>query len=332
MESIVLASKRKINYVIDPRIELLSIIQVLSGETDENNIFNRYYSNNDYLSLIKNKFYKYRNHPVISLFNQYKKEGHYLGNSFILKYKIHPFLSLTSNDNETAKNLEQHLIDFAKLIDFESFFLSQKEYYFKVLNTNVNKLANAGNYFQELCDYYQINDYEINIIFKCVQSDWAENITTDNVFNNVCGVINYENNLPIFANSKNEQYLIFHECSHPFVAKAFENSLDFFTKTEILFINLEDNFAKREYPYYNMYLEETFVRAITLYLSFLNNYLTKEEYQKQQNSEMSQGFIFIHDICSLLEQFNFLTSVEKFKEIIIEKVIKLPKNTSKITH
>lgn len=95
MKSITITSKRKINYVIDPRIELLSIIQVLSGETEKDNIFNKYYSHNSYLSLIKDKFQQYQNHEIIKLFNQYKKEGYYLGNSFILKYKIEPFLSLS---------------------------------------------------------------------------------------------------------------------------------------------------------------------------------------------------------------------------------------------
>lgn len=325
MNSIVITSKRKINYVVDPRIELLSIIQVLSDETDEDNIFNKYYSNSAYTSLIKNKFEKYKFHEIIKLFNQYKKEGYYLGNSFILKYNLSPFLSLSSND-KIAEKLSPYLIDFAKLIDFEHFFQSQREYYLQILNHNVKKVDNAGDYFQELCDYYQINNYEINIIFKGVQSDWAENVTNGNIFNNVCGVIDYEKGIPIFADGKNEQYLIFHECSHPFVAKAFENSLDFFTETEILFINLKDSFAKEEYPYYNMYIEESFVRAITLYLSFINHYLSKEEYQRQQNSEVSHGFIFVNDICQLLEQFDFQTSVEKFKEIIIQKTIKLSQN------
>lgn len=310
MKKVIIKDKRKINYVIDPRIELLSIIQILAGE-----IKTAYYHESEYSNKIFNKYKQYINHQVVLKFKKYLSEGFYIGNQFILQYSNNPFLETQSNDKKCLE-FQKLLIKFVKDIEFEKFYLENANYYKKIIENNLNYINVKHNYLSDLKAYYQTSDITINIIFKLIQSDWGEFVLENNEFNNICGIIE-EKETPIFVDDNNERSLIFHECSHFFVTNSFKNENEFFVETEDIFFKVDENsVARLNYPYYNMYFEESIVRSITLCLSFKNGYITEQDYLKAIKDGIDLGFIFTKDFCDITLNNTYLKAISKIKRFI----------------
>ena len=309
----IVRTKSNIDFVINPQIELLSVVQILADENQKE--YKDWYADNKYyISEIRKWFGSYKNHPAILNYRKY-----YINNSQISKYSF----SLKGNQNQV--NLSNDEIEYFSLLDvfvkessFIDFFAEMSNYFKMVLDYNVDKI-NDLNICHDLSDYYK-QSIKIKVILKMTQGNWGEYISNDNNnFTVLCG-INKNEDLPVFVDYKQLSSLCFHECTHPFVNKFITTDYDLLVKSENIFIVIDENsIARKNYFTYNDYLEDLIVRAITAYMHFKYGYTTSEEYKKELDYMYEIGFVYINDIASILEKNDFYSSVEMIKKYLCEK-------------
>ena len=315
--------KDKIYYSIDPRTELLGIIQYLAGDHQTApDYYQKEYK--EYYQLIDNYFSKYKNHEAVLMFNNLLNEDNiFFGNSFILNYDK-DITSIINKDNNYDVCLKYlpYLRKFIEDTNYYNFFNNNKPLYEKIINNNLN-IIESNTYLEDYRNFYNEEEITIRIIFKLVQSDWGESVssTEDNkiVINNICGVSSIKNNLPIFITSNKQlQSLIFHESTHPIVTKHIKPYMQDIIDTEHVFINniLTYNFIQNNYPFYNVYLEESITRSLTLLIMHKYNYLLNEEINKSIKEEENLGFIYIRIIIDIFK--DYANKTKSFEECLKE--------------
>ena len=309
----IIRTKSNIDFVINPQIELLSVIQILADE-DQKEYKDWYADNRFYINKIRKWFGNYKNHPATLNYRKY-----YINNSQIVKYSF----SLKGNLNQA--DLSDNEIEYFSLLDdfvekssFLNFFVEMSNYFKMVLDYNVDKINNL-NICHDLSDYYN-QGIKIKVIFKMIQGDWGEYISNDNNnFTVLCGINKIEE-FPIFIDHNQLSSLCFHECAHPFVNKFITTDYDLLAKTENLFLAIDENsIARKNYYTYNEYLEDLIVRAITAYMHFKYGYTTLDEYNKELNYMNKIGFVYIKDIATILEKNDFYSSIEAIKNYLYKK-------------
>lgn len=315
--------KDKIHYSIDPRTELLGIIQYLAGDHQTDlEYYQKEYK--EYYQIIDNYFSKYKNHETVLMFNKLLNEDNiFFGNSFILNYDK-DITSIINKDNNYDICLKYlpYLKKFIEDTNYFIFFNQNKTLFERILNNNLNNIE-SNTFVEDYHNFYNEEEVTIRVIFKLVQSDWGESVsnTEDNkiIINNICGVSSMKNNLPLFITSNKQlQSLIFHESTHPIVAKHIKPYIQDIIDTEDIFINnvLTYNFIQDNYPFYNVYLEESITRSLTLLIMHKYNYLSDEEMNKSINEEEELGFIYNRIIMDIFKDYS--TKTKSFEECLNE--------------
>ena len=306
--------KSGINFIINPQIELLSVIQIISGYAYD---FKEYFciENNDYIDKIKHYFSNVKDHDVIK---KYRKMQ--IQNSHIMKYSFNADkLILNKNvDDQIIKDYLPLLNDFIEKSNFCQFFNEMKEYYLNILQFNIEKIKDL-KLDDNLSNYYQ-TPIKINMISKIIQSDWGEYLGNDNNEFIILGGVIEIKEYPLTINERSLTSLAIHECTHPFVNKWLTTDYDLLAKTEQLFIILDKDIpAKQFYVTYNEYLEDTVVRAITAVLHYKFNYKNEEEYEYELSTMENMGFIYIKEIANIILNNNFYKSMKLIKDYLFTK-------------
>lgn len=305
-----------IRFTIDPRIELLSVIQVLSA--DENN-FDEYFQNcfPQYFDKINKCFGQYRSHEAIKRFKELQiQHNFYFGNSYILRYSLTPFLSRVEscegiNNVFVERELDNYLIllkSFCEESNFILFYESLLKYYQDILDFNLSQISLSSSHIciKELEKFYNQKIEPLNIVLKLVQSDWAEaSHTYDNQQKqivNICGVQSCDK-YPVLLDDISLRSLIFHECSHPLVNRMIKDNDGIVKRMKPMYLkSLNNEFIKNYYPNMMEFIEELLVRASTLVMLYLNSYMDKNEYEAEIKQELAMGFEGIDLICTQLAE------------------------------
>lgn len=309
MEDVCL-KKNGILFSISPLIELISVIQIMAGDADGE--FKSYYylDNNEYITKIKERFSKYKNSSAIKNYYEYN-----VRNSQIMEYQFKNNILVCRNADasEKIKDYLKLLNEFLAESDFTSFYNENKDYYKNVINFNIKDLS-YDKLTDVLKNYYN-KDVKINMILKIVQSDWAEYLGCIDNYYTVLGGVSKILEYPQIVNEKGLISLAIHECTHPFVNQFLTSDYDFLGETEDIFLNLdENNEAKKYYSYYNTYMEDMVVRSITAYLQYKYVYEDWDAYQQELIYMENFGFIYMKDICKILEENDFYSSMISIKE------------------
>ena len=316
--------KSGINFVINPVIELLSVLQVMSGDI-EGNLKPYYYTdNNQYIEKIKEYFEKYKDHEAIKKYKDYR-----IFNSQIINYSFNNDELVLLSDDEKLKEYYVYLSNFVKDSNFIMFFNKMKDYYQEVLNYNTKNLEEL-NLSENMSKYYN-SEINIKMILKIIQSDWGEYLGKSNNEYTDLGGTSRIGEYPEIVDERGITSLIIHECTHPFVNKYLTTNYDLLAKTEEIYLELsDDSIAKKEYPIYNTYLEDLVVRAITAVIQYKFGYRTKDEFEKELSVQKSYGFNYIKEIADIflnndfqegINRINILSSNLVFLYDIINMVI-----------
>lgn len=307
--------KSGINFVINPVIELLSVLQVISGDIDGN--FKPYYyvDNNKYIDTIKEYFKNYKGHEAIIKFKDYK-----IFNSQIMNYSFeNNKLILLDENNEKLKEYNSYLNSFIKDSNFIEFYNNMNDYYKEVLNYNTNNLKEL-HLSENLSKYYN-SKIDIKMILKIIQSDWGEYLGNKNGEYTILGGTSEINDYPVIVNERGIVALAIHECTHPFVNKNLTSDYDLLIKTEHIYEQVDnESLARKNYQIYNTYLEDLIVRAITAVIQYKFGYKTKEEFEYELKVQESYGFIYIKEIASIFLNNSFESGIDLTKEFLINKV------------
>ena len=282
--------KGNLIYEVNYLIELLSVIQVLSGDYQR---FKDYYLiDSEYFENIKSYFSKFKYETIVELYDKLIIDNHTFGNSHILKYKVEDGKLVLPEENyhPLLDECLPYFNEFIKVTNFNKFFLDHSENYELLLDEKIN-LMRDSNIIDELSDYFN-TDINVRIIVKQIQSDWGEYINNDGgIYTIISGCTSRYEKLT------DDSVLVIHEVSHSFAHDFMNHNVDLVKSLSIS----KTDFIKTYYPNSEDYIEDLIVRALTAYIKYKYNISNKEQYEEEIKTMKELGFSDIDKVCHYLE-------------------------------
>jgi large-conductance mechanosensitive channel len=324
-----------INIKVDPRMELLSIIQHYTSWAEKHHTKLEFAYKNE----IDNYFKNYGQHPAVQKSEILTNSGfsYDAPATFVLYHSDLPeFKQIVPYSSYLIGRAggESNLIDFANKIrefsdttNFMEFFNSHKNYYFEIEN-DINETIGVYNYIKLLEDYYGESKRSYNIIpTQLFQSGgYGPEITTSegkDIYN-ICGTQTVIFGKPNFGNQDNLLGIILHEFSHSFVNPITEKNTNEINKYSKLMDPIKDKMQQMAYGNWLTCVNEHLVRANTIrFFVKLRENIIKENYLE---SEYQKGFIYIKKLDTLLDEYEKYRDVYTTYESFYPKIIELFKS------
>jgi len=332
---------------VDPRLELLSIAQYLSGYGDRLKGTMTTYDF-QYVQEIDEYFGPFKDHPVthfidtIALFSYDAPPTMmlYLSDPPELKNTM-PFSQYLKNRAWGEQNLEKfvnYLRDFALKSGFMSFYNSHRDFYDNIIQIMTDTLGDA-NYIAELEDYYGMenNSYTIIMVPLYKAGGYGPRMERpDGTYHiyNICGTFWLDNDIPVFGNSRQIKNLAWHEFGHSFVNPLTEKYKEEINKYSNLFEPINIQMSSQAYSNWQTCVNEHLVRAVTTRLALIHD--GEKEAERARQYELRHHFIYIDSLLAALEIYEnkrdkypafesfypeFLNVFEKYSNIPYENIM-----------
>jgi hypothetical protein len=303
-----LPAAQKINIRVDPRIELLAVVQLL-GKYDLINTFEFPYKHD-----INKHFSAYKGHPAVNEFTGMRAQGFsfdapptavlHLSNPPELN--INPpftdYLIQRAGGKEKLERFIRNLRDFARKTRFKAFFKSHHRTYSQMVE-RVKKKLEGVDYIGILEKYYGMKQRSYNIILvPLFRGNYGPRVKhKDGNFDifNIVSPLGIKNGLPEFGTVKYFEHLAWHEFSHSFVNPIqlqYQQQID---SCSSLFTPIANKMKQQAYDDWRITVNEHIVRAVTTRL----NYITKGKETGDQalRNEKLRGFLYVEPLCKKLE-------------------------------
>lgn len=295
-----------LNLTIDPRLELLAIIQYLSGSKMVGN-------SGAYATAIDAWFSEYKDYPVIQTFRYMESMGysHDLPVSSFLLFedytcKKQSFYWDSTSEEMNLKRLEyispeEALDDFYRLVgefvlisDFTGFFNSQKEFYRKRVKDAQDVLKNYPDMIAHMIDYYGYSheSYTLAISPLVIGGYGPALINLEGGTHAFC-VVDLDFSKMSESEFKQVTSWLFHEFSHSFINPLVEKHWDIFKEGQHIFEQIADKMEKQDYGSWWITVAEHFVRVSDIRLSELYYDIDNSKFLE---GEKGRGFIFISSV------------------------------------
>ncbi len=299
----------KLDISIDPRIELLSAIQVISD-------YKKINRNSAYSKEITEFFTPYSSHSAVKMTNDLENKYRFMNAGpvqFMLDLSSLPELKQHTDyskdllkrvgSKENMDNYRAAIELFAKESNFEKFWKSKEVFYNKILDltisgiTGVDLVKIVEDYFKE-----EQNSYNI-IISPLATGSYTHKIEVSNNKYDIysCNVTrDYTNEIPYI---KREVLLrnATHEFSHSFVNYLTDKYSQRVEESELLFQPIKSAMNQQSCGSWKECINEHIVRAINIRIHQLNWDSTL--WQKMLNEEKANQFIYIEPILDKLKEF-----------------------------
>ncbi len=311
-----------INVSIDPRIELLSVVQALS-DYDRVTDYDFTYKKN-----ITEYFSQYSNHEAVKTFNELNNKGSFFHlSSAAMLYLSNP-LELKKNQDfdqelintmgeESLNRFALQLKDFAVVTKFNEFYEKNRDFYKQVVEENA-KIINQGNYIMDIENYYGMKQHSYNIILApmfdtggyATRKEYKDGIYDIYSFQ---GTVHVQEDIPIVGDKKTFEALSWHEFGHSFVDPITVEYLEEINKYNQLYEPIADKMKKESYGNWESCVNEHIIRAIILRFSYLND--GKKAYDDLLYKDKNSGFAYVEELCKRLEEYeNDRENYKNFKE------------------
>ncbi|HPG41452.1 MAG TPA: DUF4932 domain-containing protein [bacterium] len=316
LDSRIQAEIDRLNIVIDPRIELLSVVQLLAEEKSGQEFGTKldYSYSRDVLAY----FQPFIDHPAVQKLAALRQLGfsHDALPKLVLHASAPPELQLIcplelylireTGGNKNVETFFQFLRDFAVQSDFTGFFNAHKELYTTIVRNEAGIISD-NDYVKVLETFYGEIRNSYNIILVPLYDGHGFGIYV-NLANGlqdiyaVCGFSRLQGGLPSLGVAKAYSYLVFHELSHPFIDLSiggFQQRIDRYAS---LYTPISANMRKQAYGTWSSCVEEHLVRVVTERLVYRDY---PEEMSAALESDKRLGFAYVgalSDRIALYEQ------------------------------
>lgn len=285
-------------FLVDKRTELMSIILALS---QGNEYIEEHFSFNvqdEYRQKVYNYFSKFKHHKCIQLAKRISEndEGFNFDNPIRLAFSLNENLEfegiiedylLKELENEKLlKEFMKEVVNFAKDSNFEEFYNLNYDYYSSKVK-ELKQLFNAELFICELQKFLKVNaenNFNVNIIPMLINANHGFKVDNINFAN--IGMIS-ENLKTIDEFNNGTVHTIIHEFAHTFVNCYTERSQLQIPK------NLEKTLKNMGYGNPIAYLNDTIVRAITIRL---REKIQNIDIQKFFEREDKFGFVYVKKV------------------------------------
>lgn len=319
-----------LNIQVDPRIELLTTVQIIS----EYPFLTSFESG--YKSKVIKYFSPYSNHKAVKLFKEMYPEGfsfdappaimlHY-SSSIDLKL-IHPLEDdyiERAGGQEKLDEFMEALRQFAADTKFDEFYNSNIEYYKKMVNLNANTIKNK-NYIEEVENFFgkKNNSYTVILASLVHSGGFGSNIKLENGESDIYSVLGpteMKNSVPSYGTQDDFKELIWHEFSHSFVNPITEKNINEVNKYKNLFTPISERMSSQAYTSWETCVNEHLLRAITARRAYIDN--GYEAYQNNINYEKNRGFFYVKALAEKIAEYEKTRNQYKDFEEFYPEIIK----------
>lgn len=303
-----------INVIIDPRMELLAVVQALGTYDQQFDLITNMSFN--YKDDIMKYFSNFSKHEAVKQFDSMSRSGFsfdapptamlYLSNPLNLEVKKDFDDEIKSRaTKESLNKLAKELKKFGVDTKFQEFFKSHMDFYNSVVEKNAEVMGNS-NYISYLEQYYGMKQNSYNIILAPMfhSGGFGPKIEAENGLYDVYsieGPNSLKGNIPMFGDKEGFKYLALHEFSHSFVNSLTEENLEEVNKYKKLYEPIQDKMVKQAYSRWDISVNEHIVRAVVARITYINS--GSEEYEKVIAYEKDRGFLYIDELVKKLEEF-----------------------------
>lgn len=313
----IIGTKSSINIVVDPRIELLSIVQYLGNYKNLNDSFINNYSF-EYKEKIDQHFSSFKDHEAVKFFDKISKKG--------LTFDAPPALMLFMDDNfnlredveltdyiirraNGRKNIEKlfiHLENFCTETDFIDFYNNNIEFYNEIIKGTLDIINNEKNIIEQLEDYYGIKQKSYNVVLVSLYGggSYGPRIQTKDGKFEIYSIIGpYFKDFDGSLSFGSERYFIHlqqHEFSHSFINPLTEKNINLANLYSELYKPIKSTMKDMAYSNWETCLNEHIIRALTARFAYLEN---PDEGIRHLEADKENGFIYIKALFNKLEEY-----------------------------
>lgn len=322
---------------VDYRTELLGVIQLLSDyHNDFPNLFQKY-ANKYYVDRINDKFLKYKDDEVITMFNELYKKHRFCYDGPITMFleldehlkcnKLSDYvLNQRLNGDIKVYELIYKLEDFAKRIEFDKYYLSNKEEYEKYIESQ-SKPFEMYDVPKFLKSYYgyEVDGTEFFINMIPFMTNGAYGSTVGNKIYSSITINENSKEDNLYDTKEREKYFTttpVHEFSHSYVNPITKES-KLINEDSNMFDDIKDIMKAKAYTNNETIINEHIIRAINIRYIDLN--FDEKWTQDKLDFERNSGFIYIDNVLSSLKEYEENRDIHKtfdsFYPIIINNMI-----------
>jgi hypothetical protein len=300
---------------IDPRIELLAMVQLVSDYDSRTGLITDF--SFKYKETMKQHFARYADHPAVKLFEKLSRED---GFSFsnppaaMLYFSNPPELKMVReydgplSDRIQKQNLDRfadELRDFAEDTNFSQFYLANEGFYNAILDRSAALLENHSH-VEELESYYGMKQNNYHIILSPLYRPGSFGIrlaAADGRYDlyHIAGPFSVEKDIPIFGNEAIFQQLTRHGFGHSFIAPSTDQNRKELDKYSSLYKPLSDQMEMQGYGSWEGCVNEHINRAVICRLIYQHD--GESAYIEAVDSEKSRGFRYIEPLLQALEVY-----------------------------
>ena len=307
----------KLHISIDPRIELLSTIQVLSDYEyiNRNSLFSREVS--DY-------FKPWSLHSAVIMTSKLENNNNFIYAApvqFMLDLSALPELKQKTDfsqdllkragGKESLDNYRTSIKQFAKKSNFEKFWKSNEAFYNKILDLTISDMGGA-DIVKAVEDYYNEKQNSYNIIISVLSNrSYSYKEETPGGKYDVYSCIaarDFKNDTPYIK----KEVLIrnaTHEFGHSFVDYLTAKYEKRIAESDLLYRPIKASMDLQGYGTWSSCVNEHIVRAINIRIHELT--WGKELSEKMLQEEKANQFIYIDQILSKLREFESARNISK---------------------
>ncbi|WP_406241687.1 DUF4932 domain-containing protein [Tissierella carlieri] len=309
-------SKNSINVSVDPRIELLSIVQILSNYPEK---FPTLITKEkfDYKDKVMDYFSEFKEHKAIKTLEGMMPDFSYdVPPGLMLfmdkNFNVREDVELTeyiieradgkNNINELFESLKEFCID----TNFIDFFNDNSNYYNRIINSTLELIPSDCNIIEDLEEYYGMKRKSYNVVLVSLYGNGAfgPNIDTkedDTEIYSVLGCIGIDMmDLPMFGGWSFFTGLQQHEFSHSFINPITDKNYNLAYSYEELFIPIKGKMRSMAYTNWGTCLNEHIIRALTSRFAYHEDNL---DGIRALEMEKETGFIYVETLFNKLEEY-----------------------------
>lgn len=305
--------RAKVRISIDPRLELLAIVQLYSPWLDARGILKGCI----YMDEALNRFDKWKDHKAVNTLRQLINRGFgfdapvglmvYLSNPPELKEttEFSQYLIGRAGGKEYLEEFVQALRDFALESEFMEFYLSHESFYDDVMRrSNLKEGQSQWNNIQQIADvledFFGMHKSRYHVILTpLIYGNYGHWIETDEgveVFAFVCST-KIVDGFPVFEDI---EYIVAHEFMHSFVNPITEKYIALINDYDYLY---ESRLASLAYPSWEIAINEYIIRASEIVIGSLYLGMGEDEVNRMLAAEESLGFTHIRAFYEAIRRY-----------------------------
>ena len=308
------AQQSKLNVSTDPRIELVTIVQMLAGYQDPP--VSKFDS--AYKRAAAAWFAPYSSHPAVELCRKRAKRSFRYDAvaSVMLASTSLPDLRLErdppsdvirrAGGRGAVREWLAALSDFSSKSRFPEFYDSQKATFDRV-TANLKAQVDNVDFVKQLEDYFGTSQHSYNIVLGMLihSGGFGPRYQRPGGAFDIYGVIGplrLDGDLPGFGNRTSVEYLVWHEFGHSFVNPLVDEYKGEIRKTSRLYKPIQEAMRKMAYGNWQSCVHEHIVRAVTIRLTARD----RGEADAQSRLRMerdTRGFRYVEPLVERLKEY-----------------------------